>query len=153
MSSPFRDWNCQLFDSPRLCRAETHQPAALVLEGKSATGTVKGGGEHPKSREAEAASRKRATHDRGVLCLGFFLASPCMQDLSSLSRARTRVPLQWKHRALTTGPPGNSWGGCSLKSILHTPSSLSLLAVPQLWMDSRMTHQCTMNKDPELLGT
>lgn len=26
-------------------------------------------------------------------------------------------------------------GGCSLKSILHTPSSLSLLVVPQQWME------------------
>ena len=39
----------------------------------------------------------------------FFLAVPrSMQDLSSLTRDGTRAPLQWKHRVLTTGPPGNS---------------------------------------------
>ena len=31
-----------------------------------------------------------------------------MRDLSSLTRDQTRVPLQWKCGALTTGPPGNS---------------------------------------------
>lgn len=43
-------------------------------------------------------------------------------------------------------------GECSLKSIrTHHPASL--LAVPQLWMDQRMTCQCMMNQDPEFLGS
>ena len=33
-----------------------------------------------------------------------------MWNLSSPTRDRTRVPLQWKHGVLTTGPPGKSQG-------------------------------------------
>ena len=39
----------------------------------------------------------------------FFFASPhCMQYLSSSTRNEIRAPLQWKHRALTTGSPATT---------------------------------------------
>lgn len=43
--------------------SHSFQPVASVSEGRSGTNTIKGGGEKPKSREAEAVRKKRTTHE------------------------------------------------------------------------------------------
>ena len=48
----------------------------------------------------------------------FILDTPCsMWDLSSLTRDRTPVPLQWEHGVLTAGPPGKSSAADRLRPI------------------------------------
>ena len=59
----------------------------------------------------------------------WFLAMPHgMRYLSSPTRDRTRAPLQWKSRILTTGPPGKS-----LKWILKKFLSISF-SHPTTWI-------------------
>ena len=68
-------------------------------------------GEGPTQDQAGAASLALF-----LFCFLFFspLAVPhSMWDLSSLTRDRTCTPLKWKHRVLTTGPPGEPHLGAS----------------------------------------
>ena len=66
---------------------------------------------------------------RVILCCWVFLDTPlamCMRDLSSPTRDRTHVPLQWKLGVLTTGLPGNSlcltyWGTTEMFSTVTEP--------------------------------
>ena len=45
-----------------------------------------------------------------------------MRDLSSWTRDRTCSPVQWKHRVLTTGPPGNFWPSRFIQSKQNEPT-------------------------------
>ena len=48
-----------------------------------------------------------------------FLAVPCsLQDLKFPKQGSNPCPLQWKHRVLTTGPPGKSLWGIFILTII-----------------------------------
>ena len=61
--------------------------------------------------------------------LKWLSSSSCMQNLSFLIGVKPHAPLQWKHRVLTTGPPGKF-----PKNILKSFKYLKCFLIIRKWL-------------------